>query len=170
MENLLELCLMAGVLGLMMFRISDTAGQIWIPNRLATAKVGEWVLYKIPDSFTQKHMIIDRIGHGPNAYLTIKIDTLKGRKIVNSREGCIMAGGPIDTIPYLKTEDRTIKLRYESATVKDKKIMLTTMEIIAQHGQLLQAWHMTNDLPVYGLFKLTDSDQKKNIELIDFEE
>lgn len=138
-----------------------------IPNRLATAKVGEWVSYGLPDGFVQKHTVVERSGDGAEAHLVIRIDNYKDGKIAGTSEIDEIAGEPMAPMPPARDEGAVATVRNEEVVVKGRKVEGLAIDV-KKGPALLRTWYLSPEVPVYGLVKRVDSQGNTEFEAIDF--
>ncbi len=139
-----------------------------IPNSLADAKVGEWVVYKLPEGFTQKHMVVERTGNGPDATITIRITDMLDGKVTNTREIEEVAGEAMAPMPPPKDEGATAAIREGDAEVRGKEVDAIIVDV-KKGGALLRSWYLVPEIPVYGLFKRVDANGTVEFEAIDYD-
>lgn len=143
-----------------------------VPNRLATAKIGEWALYRMADGYTQKHTVAAKSGDGPEAMLTIRVDNIYDGKVVNSAEIQEKAGLPLMPPQVPEDDNVTISIKKEDVAVKGRNIPATVIFIDAQHGTENDdetSWYLSDAIPVFGIIKQV-VDGEAVFELVDFGE
>ena len=138
------------------------AGEEGIPNRLAAAKVGEWVLYKIPGGYTQKQTVVKREGDGAAAKVTVRVDNIYEGQVANSHEMTDTAGTSFAPLP---PTDSGVKLSVskEKITVKGKTI--DAVKLDKDNGE--SVWYLSPEIPVYGVIKVI-SHGSETCDLIDY--
>jgi hypothetical protein len=147
---------------------ADGGDPIMLPNRLATAKVGEWVTYKIPEGFTQKHMVVERIGEGAKAQVKIRVDSILDGEVVDSIELVEIAGEELTEMPDSEEDGVTVSLARKNLQAAGKTVNGYTIEIF-QNGKLYQVWEVAPSLPVYGLVgRKTDDGGQTDFEIVDY--
>ena len=141
---------------------------ILLPNRLATATVGEWVTYKIPDGFTQKHLVVERIGEGPKAQVKIRVDSILDGEIVDSTELVEIAGDEFVEMPESTEEGVTVSLARKDLDATGVTVEGYTIEVF-RNSELYQTWAVAPALPVYGLVgRKTNDGGLTDFEIIDY--
>lgn len=144
------------------------AGETVIPNRLATAKVGEWVLYSIPDGKTQKHMVVERSGTGEDANVSIRVEDFENGKVVQTHEMVEIAGPEMAPMPPTKDPEAVAMVRNDTVSLKGKTFPVTAIDI-KKGDDLLRTWYISPEFPVYGLIKrVEDKGSDPSFEAIDF--
>ncbi len=143
-------------------------GETMLPNRLATAEVGEWVMYQLPGGFTQRHMVVERTGSGEDANITIKVDDILDGKVTQSHEVTEIAGKPMAPMPQLKDPATTAVVREETVKVKDKSFKCVAVDI-KKGNDVMRTWYVSPDFPVYGLVKRVEvKGTEPSFEAVDF--
>lgn len=141
---------------------------VLLPNRLASAKVGEWVTYQIPDGFTQKHLVVERTGEGAKAQVKIHIDSILDGEVVDTTELVEIAGEESVELPPIEEEGATVSLARKQFNVMGKTLDGYTIEVF-KSGKLYQTWEVSPTLPVYGLVgRRTDDGGLTDFEIIDY--
>lgn len=130
---------------------------ILVPNRLANAKVGEWASYRLPDGYIQKLTVAKRLGSGPEALVTVKIENIYDGEVVTVHE-ITQEAGESPTAPRIPAEEgMTVSVRKDSATVKDKTYPVTIVQLDRYTGDeeddRSTEWWSTPDIPVFGIIK-----------------
>ncbi len=144
------------------------AGETMLPNRLASAEVGEWVLYQLPGGFTQRHIVVERTGEGEDANITIKVDDILDGKVTQTHEVTEIAGKPMAPMPHLKDPGTTAVVREETVQVKGKSFKCVAVDI-KKGNDVLRTWYVSPEFPVYGLVKRTEVKGKEpSFEAVDF--
>ncbi len=163
MRKFLALLLLTTVLSLPVF-----AGETMLPNRLSSAEVGEWVLYRLPGGFTQRHIVVERTGNGEDANITIKVDDILDGKVTQTHEVTEIAGKPMAPMPQLKDPGTTAVVREETIKVNDQSFKCTAVDI-KKGNDVLRTWYVSPDFPVYGLVKRVEvKGSEPSFEAIEF--
>lgn len=146
-----------------------------VPNRLATAKVGEWASYKFPYGYTQKQTVINRTGDGPEAEVTVRIEDIYENEVVKTREMTQPAGEPMTQpqIPENLGFAISIEIEKRNATVKGKTILATVIEVEKDYDDddddEESEWWVSAEIPVFGLIKKVTDDEIV-FEIVDYGE
>lgn len=168
MERGLAIVALVLVGTLAMPKSADGGDPILLPNRLATAKVGEWVTYKIPEGFTQKHLVVERIGDGAKAQVKIRVDSILDGEVVDTIEMVEIAGEELTEMPDSLEDGVTVELARKNLQAAGKTIDGYTIEIF-KDGALYQTWEVAPSLPVYGLVGRTTNDGgQTDFEIVDY--
>lgn len=147
------------------------AGEAGVPNRIATAQVGEWATYRIPNGYTQKLTVVNREGEGPSAVVTVLVENFYDGELVDSSEIVQEAGEPMNPITPPEDPNVSIKVEMKDVTVKGKTIRATVVKV-EREGEGDDddedvKWYLSNEVPVFGLIK-QDADDDMEYELLDF--
>lgn len=150
------------------------AGETGIPNRLATAKIGEWATYRLPNGYLQKLTVIKRDGEGPEAMVTVRVENIYDNEVVNTIEFARDAGNPME--PPRVEDDPAVswEITTRNVTVNGKAIVATVVEIEYEYDDddiddEEVEWYMSADIPVFGLIKKVDDDDV-TFELVEYGE
>lgn len=152
---------------------STAMAEEMVPNRLATAKVGEWAVYKLPDGYIQKQTVLSRDGSGPEAMVTVRIEDIYNKEVVNTREISIPAGEPM-TLPRLP-EGRNLEIGVDrkDTDVLGKTYNVTIIEVEDKDAADDEAddteWWVSSEITVFGIVKKYTED-KLDFEIIAFGE
>lgn len=128
-----------------------------LPNRLAAARVGEWVVYSIPDGYTQKHTVVERVGEGAAARVAIRVENMADGEVVDTIEMVEIAGEPVAQIPPIEEEGVAVDVNAETFDILGKRFEGYVIEVF-RSGESYQTWRITPDLPVYGIAARTTND------------
>lgn len=152
------------------------AGEENVPNRLATAKIGEWATYRVPNGYQQKLTVVKREGDGSEALVTVRIDNIYNNEVVNTVEFTRDAGDPMEAprIEYGEGVEVDIDVDRKIVGVKGRNIEATVVEIEYEYGDDEIAdedvkWYVSAEIPVFGIIKKEENDVV-SFELIDFGE
>lgn len=136
-----------------------------LPNHLFGAKVGEWALFSVPGGYTQKQTIVGRQGSGADADVTIRVETSLNGNLIDSQEITELAGDA--TVPQPEPEPGTaVTVTAATLAVKGTNYPVTVVTTTERDGTV-ESWHVSPDIPVYGLVKQV-VDGKTEVELVDF--
>ncbi len=161
--------LLAAALAVALAASAAPAAESGVPNRLSSAKVGEWATYRLPDGYIQKQTVIRRDGTGPEALVTIRIENIYNGSVVNSVETQEQAG-PAVTPPQVPDQPgMQIEITVKNVSVKGRNIAATVLEIENDNGDDDEEtkWYLSADIPVFGIIR-QEVDDKVVFELIDF--
>lgn len=140
---------------------------VLLPNRLASAKVGEWVTYRIPDGFTQRHLVVERSGDGAKALIKIRVDSILDGDVVDTTEMVEIAGDDLVEMPDPEEKGVTVSLARKDLIAVGKQVEGYTVEVF-KNGELYQTWEVAPSLPVYGLLgRKTNDGGLTDFEIID---
>lgn len=143
-----------------------------VPNRLATAKVGEWASFRMPNGYTQKQTVTAREGEGPEAMVTVRIEDIYENEVVNTREISTPAGEPM-AVPQIPDDPAlSVDIDRKTAVVKGRSIAATVIEIEKDYeddDDEESEWWISAEIPVFGLIKKVVDDEVE-FEIIDFGE
>lgn len=141
-----------------------------VPNPLATAKIGEWAQYKVPNDYIQKLTVISREGEGPDAMVTVRIDDIYDGEVVATREISQDAGEPMS--PPRLPDDPGIKVTIEKkdAVVKGATLAATVVLVDKEYeGEDAEKseWWVASEIPVFGIIKKV-TDGETVFEILDY--
>ncbi len=153
------------------FFASAQAGEIRVPNRLATAKVGEWASYSLPSGYIQKQSVISRTGEGPSASVVVRIENIYQGQLVNSHEIVKEAGDPYH-MPEIPTNDGSVKFSRKTITVKGKPIDTMVIEMEEEDegdddDDEEVKWYISAEIPVFGIVR-QEMDDDIVYDLVDY--
>lgn len=150
------------------------AGEAGVPNRLATAKVGEWATYSVPNGYQQKLTVIKREGDGPEAQVTVRVDNIYDGQLVNSTEFVRDAGAPMEPPRVDYEPGVSVEIKRRSVTVKGRSMEATVVEVEYDYDDEdiddeEVEWYVSAEVPVFGIIRKIEDD-KTVFELVDFGE
>lgn len=166
------LILMAAVLAM---GAAAMAADVLVPNRLATAKVGEWASYKVPNGYTQKLTVIKREGEGSSALVTVRVDNIYEGELVESTEFTRDAGEPMEPPRVPDEPGIEVEITTRTATIKGKSVSAVVVEIEYDDDYFDDddiedvEWWVSADIPVFGIIR-QEVDDDVMFEIIDFGE
>lgn len=143
-----------GVLGLTAAAMAQDG--VLVPNRLAEAKVGEWASYRLPNDYTQKLTVTKRLGEGPDALVTVKIENIHGGEVVNAHEITQEAGEPMNPPRIPEQKGVTVSVRQDNAAVKGETIAATVVNVdryLGDEDDTKVEWWVAKEIPVFGIVK-----------------
>lgn len=161
------------VAGVVLFGISAAmAGESGVPNRIATAQVGEWATYKMPTGYTQKLTVTNREGEGPTAMVTVLVENFYEGELVDSSEIVQEAGERVNPVEVPDDPKISIKVEMKDVTVKGRTIRATVVKVereadVDDEDDEEIEWYLSNEIPVFGLIK-QDTDDDMEYELLDY--
>lgn len=141
--------------------------EILLPNGLATAKVGDWVLYEIPDGYTQKMSVVKREGEGAEAEVTVRVENILDGEVVEFSERKQTAGEPMAPLPTPADPEVRLELASETITIGDKEYKGYSVNV-TRGEEWLHKWYIAPEIPVYGLVRRETKDGKENFSLLEF--
>lgn len=146
---------------------SSAGEEIMLPNGLADAKVGDWALYRIPDGYTQKINVVKREGQGPEAEVTVRVESILDGKVVEVVESVLEAGEKME--PLAAPDDNDLQLKLAPETIKVNGKELKGYSVTVTRGDAwVHTWYISPSVAVYGLIKRNTQDGKGDFELLDF--
>lgn len=139
--------------------------EIFLPNGLATAKVGDWALYQIPDGYMQRLSIAKRTGEGIDAEVTVRIESILNDKTVEFIERVQPAGEPMAPMP--EPDDASVRLDLTRETMHMNGKDLTGYSVnVMRDDTWLQTWYISPMVPIYGLVKCETDDGRGDFKLL----
>ncbi len=143
--------------------LADDDAQM-VPNRLATAQVGEWASYQLQSGYIQKHTVTKRDGSGPDAMVTVLVENYYDDELVDSREITQEAGEPMHLAEA--PEGSEIDVDIETMTILGRSMQVWSIEIDYDDDKDVE-WYISPDVPVFGLIK-QESDRGEDYVLVDY--
>lgn len=173
---MLKKSLLVAALALALGIGAAAAGEQNVPNRLATAKIGEWATYRIPNGYQQKLTVIKRDGDGPEAQVTVRVDNIYNNEVVNTVEFARDAGNPAEPprIEFGEGVEVEVDVGNKLVSVKGRNIEATVVEIDYEYGDddiddEEVKWYVSAEIPVFGIIKKEENDVV-SFELVDYGE
>ena len=123
-----------------------------VPNRMATAKTGEWALYEMPDGYVQKHIVAAREGSGPEAEVTIRIENIYDGQVVETKELQMEAGEPWRESYFAGDDTKKVAVETGRTQVAGKDIATVTVRVTDAEGNESE-WVVSPEIPVFGLIR-----------------
>lgn len=147
---------------------ADRYEELYIPNGLATADVGDWVTIKLPNGTKQKHSITKRTGEGENAKLTLRIETLVNDKVTSAKEETHTAGEQFIKPPSPKDKKRLYERREEDVAFEDSEIQATIIDVY-EDDKLVRTWYLSTEFPIYATYKRVNARGTVEFEVVDYD-
>ena len=132
---------------------------VLVPNRLATAKIGEWASYKLPDGYIQKLTVAGREGSGELAMVTVRIENIYDGEVVTAHEITQEAGEALTEPRIPEEQGVTVSVRRDTAEAAGKSWPATIVQIDRNRGEDDDGsveWWVTADIPVFGIIQKVD--------------
>lgn len=148
-------------------RGADRFEKIYIPNGLAHAEIGDWILFKMVDGTTQKHAIVEREGEGPTAEIVIRIENIVNDQPSSARRIRQAVGEEFVEPPVPEGEKHTYERRKETVMFEDSALEITIIDVF-NNDSLERTWYLSSELPVYGVIKKVLASGASEFEVIDF--
>ena len=143
-----------------------------VPNRLATAKAGEWASYGFPNGYTQKQTVISREGDGAEAMVTVRIEDIYENEVVQTREISRPAGEPMTEPEIPDDPNISVDIRQDNTEVKGKTLAATVIVVDKDYDDEddeRSEWWISSEIPVFGIIKVV-ADGETRFEIVDFGE
>jgi hypothetical protein len=149
------------------FAAEERYENIHIANGLASAAVGDWALFKLPDGKTQKHTVMARNGAGKDATATVQIVDFQGNVPVFSRKVTSPAGEEFVQPPMPEGKKYTFERRKETVNFDGSAIEVTIVDVF-DGNKKIRTWYLSTEFPVYGVMKRLDADDIPEISMVTF--
>lgn len=146
---------------------ADRYENIHIANGLATAEVGDWVLFKLPDGKTQKHTVIERTGSGEDAKAVVQIVDFKGNIPVFSQKQTSPAGEEFVQPPMPKGKKYSFARRKETVDFDGSAVEVTIVDVY-EGDTKMRTWYLSTEFPVYGVMRRINEKGSAEIDLVTF--
>jgi hypothetical protein len=143
----------------------DRYENIHIANGLATADVGDWVLFKLPDGKTQKHTVIEKNGTGKEATAVVQIVDFQGTVPTFSRKVTSPAGEEFMQPPMPEGKKYTFERSKETIDFDDSEVEVTIVDVFDKDKKV-RSWYLSTDIPVYGTMKRVDANGNPEFSLV----
>lgn len=137
-----------------------------VPNRLATAEVGEWATYQLQNGYIQKHTVTKRDGDGPVAMVTVQVENFYDDELVDSREITQEAGESMHVA--VAPPGGEVDVSIATTTILGRSMQVWTIEIDYDDKDDKDVkWYVSPDVSVFGLIK-QESDRGQDYVLVDY--
>lgn len=156
------------VFGVGLTRAADRYEELYIPNGMATADVGDWVTIKLPNGTKQKHSVTKRTGDGDNAKVTLRIETLVNDRVTSTKEDVVTAGEQFVKPPAPKDKKRLYERREEDIMFEDNEITTTIIDVY-EDEKLVRTWYLSTEFPIYGTMKRVNANGTVEFEVVDYD-
>jgi len=141
-----------------MFRCAMLSAETDMPDPLADAKTGEWVLYEMPGGMQQRQTIISVDDNS----VTVKMETIINGTVLSSIEEKMDRSDT--TQPAITDMDGATSYN-GSVQIKGKQIPCSVYEV-SVNGRVSRTY-MSNEVPVTGLIK-SEMDGNAALQLVDY--
>ncbi|MCC8180177.1 MAG: hypothetical protein LIP23_04595 [Planctomycetes bacterium] len=136
-----------------------------IPNSLHDANVGEWAVYSVPNGYQQMHTVLQVLGEGPSATVTVRVDNLYDGEVVSSAQTHHEAGERYHPAAIPDRDDIVVDVEEVNVKIKGTDIAAVVVEV--EQNEEDMEWYLSEQIPVFGMIKqYRDGDLE--YELIDF--
>ncbi len=146
---------------------AETLAEVRIPNGLAHAQIGDWILFKMADGTLQKHSIIERTGAAPDGEIVVHIETMVNNQPQDARRFRQAIGEELVKPPVPAGQTHTYRRRQESIIFEGTALDITILDVL-NNGALERTWYLSAELPVYGVIKKTFANGSSEFEVVDF--
>lgn len=145
----------------------DRYETIHIANGLATADVGDWVLFKLPDGKTQKHTVLEKNGSGKDATAVVQIVDFQGNVPTFSRKMTFPAGEEFMQPPMPEGKKFTFERSKETIDFDGSEVEVTIVDVYDKDKKV-RSWYLSTEFPVYGTMKRVDANGNPEISVVTF--
>ncbi len=146
---------------------AESLSKVLIPNGLAHAQIGDWIMFKMADGTIQKHSIIERTGDAPNGEIVVHIETMVNNQPQDARRFRQAIGEEMVEPPVPDGQIHTYRRRRETITFEGTQLEITILDVMSG-GSLVRTWYLSTELPVYGVIKKTFANGSSEFEVVDF--
>ncbi|MCC8190687.1 MAG: hypothetical protein LIP77_08645 [Planctomycetes bacterium] len=151
------------------------AAEIRLPSRIATATVGEWASYRLPDGYIQKQTVIERDGTGPEAVVTVRIENIFDGEVIETKEISREAGEP-EYVHQLSGDPAvTVDVSTREEVVHGQTLTATIIDVNKEYDDdddlenEVSEWVLSAEIPVFGMIRKVTNGQTE-FELIEYGE
>ena len=146
---------------------ADRYAEIYIPNGLAHAVVGDWVKIRLPDGSTQKHSVLSKTGEGATAKIVMRIETYRDDKLTGTKNEMMTVGEEFVKPPVPAGKEHVYERHNEVIAFDGSDLEVDIIKVF-QDDALLRTWYLATELPVYGVAKRVRADGVAEFEVVDF--
>ncbi len=141
--------------------------NIHIANGLASADIGDWVLFRLPDGKTQKHTVVERNGAGKDATATVQIVDFQGNIPTFSKKQVFPAGEEFMQPPTPEGKKYTYERRKETVNFDGTELEVTIVDVF-DGNKKVRTWYLSTEFPVYGTMKRLNGNDEAEFSLVTF--
>lgn len=167
MKKLVPALIMVLALSAGAAKAAERFEKIFIPNGLAHAEIGDWIMFKMGDGSVQKHSIVEREGEGPKGEIVIRIENMVNNEVASTRRIRQPIGEEFVEPPTPEGETRHYERRKETVTFEGSALEITIIDVFNK-DKLDRTWYLSSELPVYGVIKKVFANGDSEFEVIDF--
>ncbi len=153
---------LAALAGLCLLAATLQAEEMKLPNMMADAKVGDWVLLEVQGGIQMKQTVEAVTPE----QLTLKIETIMNGQVISTMSQPInRTQGEYAEMPATATDAPKPKISRGKATVKGQELDCWIIEMTVQ-GQTSKTY-LSQDVPINGMVK-TEMNGQASMTLVDF--
>ena len=141
--------------------------KIFIPNGLAHAEIGDWIMFKMGDGTVQKHSIVEREGDAPKGEIVVYIQNMVNNEPTTGRRIRQPIGEEFVEPPVPEGESHTYERRKETVMFEGAALEITIIDVF-NGDKPVRTWYLSSELPVYGVIKKVLANGDSEFEVIDF--